>query len=115
MNKAVKKISDGDHVVTMLLTGDWQPYGITETASDDTLSVCGETISPKWSDTTVMAPWSRKSSTTLSFRLFTSLPGTSLKMLTGALLLLTTRRKQSSLSIVEAYFDVPIRGSVFSR
>ena len=37
MNKAVRKISDGDLVVTMLLTEDWQPYGITETASDDLL------------------------------------------------------------------------------
>ena len=38
-NKAVKKISDDDTVVTMFTTGDWEPYGITGSASGDLL-VC---------------------------------------------------------------------------
>ncbi|XP_022321337.2 uncharacterized protein LOC111123347 [Crassostrea virginica] len=38
LNKAVKKISD-DIVVTMFTTGDWSPYGITDSASGDLL-VC---------------------------------------------------------------------------
>nr|XP_022323129.1 protein wech-like [Crassostrea virginica] len=37
--KAVKKISDDDTVVTMFATGDWEPYGITGSASVDLL-VC---------------------------------------------------------------------------
>ncbi|XP_078327166.1 uncharacterized protein LOC144623061 [Crassostrea virginica] len=36
-NKAVKKISDDDTVVTMFTTGDWKPYGITGSASGDLL------------------------------------------------------------------------------
>ena len=39
LNKVVKKISDGDTVVSMFLTGDWKPYGITGSASGDLL-VC---------------------------------------------------------------------------
>nr|XP_022326821.1 uncharacterized protein LOC111126453 [Crassostrea virginica] len=38
-DKAVKKISDDDTVVTMFTTGDWNPYGITGSASGDLL-VC---------------------------------------------------------------------------
>nr|XP_022323134.1 uncharacterized protein LOC111124508 isoform X2 [Crassostrea virginica] len=38
-NKAVKKISDDDTVVTMFTTGDWNSYGITGSASGDLL-VC---------------------------------------------------------------------------
>ncbi|XP_078323191.1 uncharacterized protein LOC144622396 [Crassostrea virginica] len=37
--KAVKKVSDDDTVVTMFTTGDWEPYGITGSASGDLL-VC---------------------------------------------------------------------------
>ncbi|XP_078327084.1 uncharacterized protein LOC111122792 isoform X2 [Crassostrea virginica] len=37
--EAVKKISDDDTVVTMFTTGDWEPYGITGSASGDLL-VC---------------------------------------------------------------------------
>ena len=37
--KALKKISDDDSVVTMFTTGDWTPYGITGSASGDLL-VC---------------------------------------------------------------------------
>ncbi|XP_065944627.1 E3 ubiquitin-protein ligase TRIM71 [Magallana gigas] len=37
--KAVKMISDTDTVVTMFTTGDWEPYGVTNTASGDLL-VC---------------------------------------------------------------------------
>ncbi|XP_078323187.1 uncharacterized protein LOC111109841 [Crassostrea virginica] len=36
---AVKKISDDDTVVTMFTTGDWEPFGITGSASGDLL-VC---------------------------------------------------------------------------
>nr|XP_022324329.1 uncharacterized protein LOC111125127 [Crassostrea virginica] len=39
LNKVVKKISNGDTVVTMFSTGDWKPYGITGSASGDLL-VC---------------------------------------------------------------------------
>ncbi|XP_078322980.1 uncharacterized protein LOC144622230 [Crassostrea virginica] len=38
-DKAVKKISDDDTVVTMFTTGDWRPYGITGSASGNLL-VC---------------------------------------------------------------------------
>ena len=37
--EAVKKISNDDTVVTMFTTGDWEPYGITGSASGDLL-VC---------------------------------------------------------------------------
>nr|XP_022320311.1 uncharacterized protein LOC111122721 [Crassostrea virginica] len=37
--KALKKISDDDSVVTMFSTGNWTPYGITGSASGDLL-VC---------------------------------------------------------------------------
>nr|XP_034327004.1 uncharacterized protein LOC117689527 isoform X1 [Crassostrea gigas] len=39
LNKAVRMISDTDTVVTMFTTGDWKPYGVTNTASGDLL-VC---------------------------------------------------------------------------
>nr|XP_022325289.1 uncharacterized protein LOC111125603 [Crassostrea virginica] len=38
-DNAVKKVSDDDTVVTMFTTGDWIPYGITGSASNDLL-VC---------------------------------------------------------------------------
>ncbi|XP_052701326.1 E3 ubiquitin-protein ligase TRIM36-like [Crassostrea angulata] len=37
--QAVRMISDTDTVVTMFTTGDWEPYGVTSTASGDLL-VC---------------------------------------------------------------------------
>ena len=39
IQNSVKKISDDDTVVTMFTTGDWEPYGITESAFGDLL-VC---------------------------------------------------------------------------
>ena len=37
LDKAVKRVSDDDTVVTMFTTGDWRPFGITGSASGDLL------------------------------------------------------------------------------
>ena len=70
LNKAVKRVSDNDTLLTLFKTKDWNPFGITDTSSGDLL------LCLRKDDTAVPVSCSRKSSTSRSANLCINLPGT---------------------------------------